>query len=199
MADPVFLITGASSGIGAATAQAAAKAGFRLVMAARSRGRGWPIACGRARWARARPRGALRRHRVADRAAGRRARWSHFGRIDVAFANAGFGAKRGSSRIDARALARDGPHKRLRRRTHDPRDAARSGSPGSHAPTGLGGGRGRSRVALLVHEVVDHGDGRGLRQEERRQRHARHGGRARHGRHPLLRRAAVRSRSSPTT
>ena len=36
MADSVFLITGASSGIGAATARAAAEAGHRLVLAARS-------------------------------------------------------------------------------------------------------------------------------------------------------------------
>ena len=34
--DPVFLITGASSGIGAATARQASAAGHRLVLAARS-------------------------------------------------------------------------------------------------------------------------------------------------------------------
>lgn len=36
MADPVLLITGASSGIGAATARAAAENGYRVVLAARS-------------------------------------------------------------------------------------------------------------------------------------------------------------------
>ena len=34
--DPVFLITGASSGIGAATAHAAVEAGYRVALAARA-------------------------------------------------------------------------------------------------------------------------------------------------------------------
>ena len=37
--DPVFLITGASTGIGAATARAASQAGYRVVLAARSEDR----------------------------------------------------------------------------------------------------------------------------------------------------------------
>lgn len=95
MADePVFLITGASTGIGAATARHAARAGHRLVLAARS---------------------ADKLHALAEELGGpERALavatdvtdWEQqqalvgraletFGRIDVAFANAGFGAPRG--------------------------------------------------------------------------------------------------------
>jgi NADP-dependent 3-hydroxy acid dehydrogenase YdfG len=93
MADPVFLITGASSGIGAATARHAAREGYRLVLAARSEDR---IA-------------ALARELGEDRALAVRCdvtEWEDqqrmvsealaaFGRLDVVFANAGFGAPRG--------------------------------------------------------------------------------------------------------
>jgi NADP-dependent 3-hydroxy acid dehydrogenase YdfG len=92
--DRVFLITGASSGIGRATAQHASKAGYRLVLAARSAG------------AIADPAGELGGGDRAlavptdvtsweDNEALVAAALGRFGRIDVAFANAGFGAARG--------------------------------------------------------------------------------------------------------
>ncbi|TMM09009.1 MAG: SDR family oxidoreductase [Actinobacteria bacterium] len=94
MSDPVFLITGASSGIGAATARHAAQAGYRLVLAARSgerlrelaselggEERALPIECDVTDWD---------QQRSAVEVALER-----FGRLDVAFANAGFGARRG--------------------------------------------------------------------------------------------------------
>jgi NADP-dependent 3-hydroxy acid dehydrogenase YdfG len=94
MADPVFLITGASSGIGAATAHAAADAGYRVVLAARSTdklealaaklgGPGHAIAV------------SCDVTDFAQQEAMVAAALDAFGRIDVAFANAGFGAKRG--------------------------------------------------------------------------------------------------------
>jgi NADP-dependent 3-hydroxy acid dehydrogenase YdfG len=91
--DRVFLITGASSGIGAATARAAALAGYRVVLAARSldkleslaaelgEGRALPVSCDVTDW-------SAQEAMVA-------AALDRFGRLDVAFANAGFGAPRG--------------------------------------------------------------------------------------------------------
>jgi NADP-dependent 3-hydroxy acid dehydrogenase YdfG len=94
MSDPVFLITGASSGIGAATARAAAQAGYRLALAARSvdrlkelaaelggEERALAVKCDVTEW--------------TDQEAMVGAVLERFGRLDVAFANAGFGAKRG--------------------------------------------------------------------------------------------------------
>jgi NADP-dependent 3-hydroxy acid dehydrogenase YdfG len=94
MSDPVFLITGASSGIGAATARAAAAAGYRMVLAARSADRladlaaelggaerALPVHCDVTEW--------------EQQEAMVQTALDHFGRLDVAFANAGFGAARG--------------------------------------------------------------------------------------------------------
>jgi len=91
--DPVFLITGASSGIGAATARAAA-AEYRLVLAARrleqleelatelgGGDRALAVQCDVTEW-----------DQVEAMAA---AALERFGRIDAVFANAGFGAARG--------------------------------------------------------------------------------------------------------
>jgi NADP-dependent 3-hydroxy acid dehydrogenase YdfG len=94
MSDPVFLITGASSGIGAATARLASEAGYRVVLAARSvdrlnelaeelggSDRALALACDVTEWD--------QQEAMVDEALAR------FGRLDVAFANAGFGAARG--------------------------------------------------------------------------------------------------------
>jgi NADP-dependent 3-hydroxy acid dehydrogenase YdfG len=94
VSDPVFLITGASSGIGAATARRAAEAGYRLVLAARSTARlddlarelggeerALAVPCDVTEWE--------QQHAMVQSTLDR------FGRLDVAFANAGFGAARG--------------------------------------------------------------------------------------------------------
>jgi NADP-dependent 3-hydroxy acid dehydrogenase YdfG len=92
--DPVFLITGASTGIGAATARAAAKAGYRLVLAARSEDKLSELAAElggdeRAIAVRADVTEWEDQQALVARAL------EAYGRLDVAFANAGFGGPRG--------------------------------------------------------------------------------------------------------
>lgn len=92
--DKVFLITGASTGIGEATARRAVEAGYRVVLAARSIDKLEALAdelggeekaiaqrCDVTEW--------------DDQAALVEATLDRYGQIDVALANAGFGAKRG--------------------------------------------------------------------------------------------------------
>ncbi len=93
MADPVLLITGASSGIGAATARAAAP-NHRLVLAARREDELNDLAAelGGPERALAVPCDVTEWDQVQALAA---AALDGFGRIDAVFANAGFGATRG--------------------------------------------------------------------------------------------------------
>ena len=94
MSDPVFLVTGASSGIGAAVARMASEAGYRVVLAARRLDelerlagelggpeRALAVRCDVTEW--------------RDVEALVEAALGGYGRLDVVFANAGFGATRG--------------------------------------------------------------------------------------------------------
>jgi NADP-dependent 3-hydroxy acid dehydrogenase YdfG len=94
MPDPVFLITGASTGIGAATARRAVERGYRVVLAARSRERLDALAdeLGGVEQALAVPTDVTEWEQQEALVA---AALESFGRLDVAFANAGFGARRG--------------------------------------------------------------------------------------------------------
>ncbi len=88
MESKVFLITGASTGIGEATARRAIEAGFRVVLAARSTDklerlqnelghkRALAVTCDVANW--------QSQQEMIEQTL------THFGRIDVDFANAGF-------------------------------------------------------------------------------------------------------------
>ena len=91
---PVFLITGASTGIGEATAHHAVQAGYRVVLSARSEDRLAALAreLGGEEQALA-VTADVTEWEDQERLAA--AAQDAFGRIDVVFANAGFGAKRG--------------------------------------------------------------------------------------------------------
>ena len=159
--EPVLVITGASTGIGAATARRAAEFGYRLVLAARSEDKleqladelggesnALPVRCDVTDW--------------EDQQALVAAALDRFGRLDAYFANAGFGAKRGfleesvehwKSMIDTNVLGAalsiraSLPHFRERNRGHmilTSSVAGRRALPGSlysatkHAVTAMG-------------------------------------------------------------
>lgn len=90
----VFLITGASTGIGAATARHAVEAGYKVVLAARSEDKLQALAgeLGGDDVALATPCDVTDFAQQEAVVAAALERW---GRLDVAFANAGFGAARG--------------------------------------------------------------------------------------------------------
>jgi len=94
MPDPVFLITGASTGIGAQTARRAAEPGYRMVLAARSKDKLDTLAeeLGGPDYAIAVPCDVTDFEQQEAMVA---TALEHFGRLDVVFANAGFGAARG--------------------------------------------------------------------------------------------------------
>lgn len=95
MADaPVLFITGASSGIGAETARQAVAAGWRVALAARSEDKLADLAGQLGGPATALALGADVTE-FADQELAVARTLEQFGRIDAAFANAGFGAKRG--------------------------------------------------------------------------------------------------------
>ena len=92
--DPVLLITGASSGIGAATARAAAERGWRLALGARSEDRLAELAGELG----GEDKALAVRADVTEFGDNERlvaAAVDGFGRLDAVFANAGFGASRG--------------------------------------------------------------------------------------------------------
>jgi len=90
----VFVITGASSGIGAATARRAVEAGYRVVLAARSKDKldGLVEELGGAEHALAVETDVTEWEANEALIA---AATDTFGQVDVVYANAGFGAKRG--------------------------------------------------------------------------------------------------------
>ncbi|MDX1605269.1 MAG: SDR family oxidoreductase, partial [Candidatus Competibacterales bacterium] len=94
MSDPVMLITGASTGIGRATAEQAAAAGYRLVLTARSEDRLRALAAELGGDERAL---ALRCDVTdpADQEAVVRQALERYGQLDVVFANAGIGGRPG--------------------------------------------------------------------------------------------------------
>jgi NADP-dependent 3-hydroxy acid dehydrogenase YdfG len=91
--DRVLLITGASTGIGAATARRAAAAGWKVVLSARSEDKLEELAEDIGEESALAQRCDVTDFEDQERLV--QSALDHFGRIDAVFANAGFGAQRG--------------------------------------------------------------------------------------------------------
>ncbi len=191
---PVILITGASTGIGAATARMLAGEGWRLVLAARSIDKldelaselGGPdhavaVECDVTEW--------------ADQQAAVTVALEHFGRLDAAWANAGFGAQRSflaDSVGEWRSMVLTNVYgAALTIRASLPGTEGIEGTP---APHGLGRRAAQHpRLAVLRDEARGPRDGRVRPARARRNRRARHGDRAREW---WIRRSSRRCRST---
>ena len=201
MADPVFLITGASSGIGAATARRAAEEGYRLVLAARSKDKveslagelGGPeralaVGCDVSEWD--------QQQSMVEKAL------ETFGSIDVAFANAGIGGVPGGfSGADP-----DGWRNMILTNVYGAGLTARAclealkESRGHLLFTGSTAGRrvlSGSMYSCTKWAVT--GDGRGREAGSKRHRHTGHRYRTRHGRYPRSSTPRSPTPSKPTT
>ncbi len=104
LTDQVIVITGASSGIGAATALACAQAGMNLVLNARRADRLQQVAGAAGRFGRS---AEIVVGDVAEPGLSRRlldAAVTRFGRFDVVFANAGYGFRKPAHRLEMAEL-----------------------------------------------------------------------------------------------
>ncbi|MDZ7809567.1 MAG: SDR family NAD(P)-dependent oxidoreductase [Arhodomonas sp.] len=191
MADPVLLITGASSGIGAETARQAVADGYRLVLAARRRERLEALA---------EELGGPERVLTvrcdvtdeSDQQAMVAAAMERFGRIDAVFANAGMkGSPGGFSGADTsvwREMILTNVYGVGLDPAPYPRRAAREPGPLAHHRFG---GRSGDHPRFHVQRQQVGGERHRLRRARGApgQRRPRHPHRARHGGHGVLRRA----------
>ncbi len=185
--DKVFLITGASTGIGAATARQAAQAGFKVVLGARSEDKlqalaqetgGLAVRCDVTEW--------------EDQQALVARALEAYGRVDVAFANAGFGGARGfktASPEEWKSMVLTNVYGAALtiRAAYDALVDA-----GGHLllTSSVAGRRVLRRLVLLRHQARGHGDGRGRAPGAGREGRPGDADRARRRRHALLRQQA---------